>query len=81
LKAIVISHFRVAGQSSLSSTCFAYELYGESGLMHADTVTLRTAQIFAAELAGATPFMAMMSAIAAAQTGQYDALVGRIFED
>jgi hypothetical protein len=49
--------------------------------MHADTVTLRTAQIFAAELAGTTPFMAMMSAIAAAQTGQYDALVGRIFED
>ena len=50
-------------------------------MMHTDTITLRTAQIFAAEFAGTTPFMTMVRAIADTESKNYDALVGQIFED
>ncbi|WP_213781824.1 hypothetical protein [Caballeronia sp. dw_276] len=49
--------------------------------MHTATITLRTAEIFAAELTEATPFITVVRASAAAQSKNRDALVGQIFED
>ncbi|WP_162916140.1 hypothetical protein [Burkholderia sp. PAMC 26561] len=49
--------------------------------MHTDFVNLRTAKVFAAELAGNSAFAMLMVAIANADPQIYNAMVGRSFDD
>jgi hypothetical protein len=70
---------RRLGQPPVES--FEYRLYGNNGLFHEDSITLRTARVFAAELEGSSAFMMMVQAIAASSPSQYRFLAGSIFSD
>jgi len=81
LKAVITSHMRVICVEAPALNQFGYRLFGNDGLLHEDTVTVRTARIFAAELVGSSAFMTMMATIANADPRNYDVLVGSVFRD
>ncbi|MDB5837280.1 MAG: hypothetical protein JWR14_7110 [Caballeronia sp.] len=81
LKAVITSHMRVICVEAPALNQFGYRLFGNDGLLHEDTVTVRTARIFSAELAGSSAFMTMMTTIANADPRNYDVLVGSVFSD
>ena len=81
MKARITSHARVTSVDGPAFDQFDYSLYGDDGLFHTDTVTVRTARVFAAELEGSSAFMMLMVAIAEADPQNYAAMAGLSFDD
>jgi hypothetical protein len=81
LRAVITSHARVTDVETGLSDQFGYCLFGNDGLLHRDTVSLRTARIFATELKGSSPFMEMMATISQTDPENFTTLVGRTFSD
>lgn len=59
---------------------FTFQVDGD-GVSRSQQVTVRTARVLARELDNRTALDALMRAIASAEPGDYDALVGTGYED
>jgi hypothetical protein len=60
LNAVITSRMSVVCTESPSLDQFGYRLFSSDGLLHEDTVTVRRARIFAAELVG-SPYRAVIT--------------------
>lgn len=81
MKATIASNAHITSLEAPDFDQFGCRLYGNDGLFHEDTITVRTARVFAAELKGTSAFMTMMAAIAEADPRSYESLVGKMFSD
>lgn len=81
MKAVIESYCCVPDLPDNRVEAFHYCLYGDCGMLHRGTVTIRTANVLATEIRSGTAFSAMMRAISEANPRNHDSLVGATFFD
>jgi hypothetical protein len=81
MKATILSHYEVPDGIEIEIHRFMFSL--EDGLTtpHAETISLRTAQVLVAALEDDNAFVRMLNKIVLTEPENYDTLVGRSFTD
>jgi hypothetical protein len=81
MRATILSHSGVPdGHAEIHRFGFVLE-DGDNAPRHAETISLRTARVIAADSENGNAFVNMLREIVAAAPGSYDSLVGRAFAD
>ena len=82
MKAKILWHAAATGATSGEVHRFGFALEDVNGApCYTGVITLRTAKVLVAELAGSDGFMNMLRAIVETLPGDYDSLIGQHFHD
>lgn len=82
MKANILWHVAATGAASGEVHRFGFALEDVHGApCYTGAITLRTARVLVAELAGSDGFMNMLRAIVETLPGDYDSLIGQHFHD
>lgn len=79
VKATIVSHKQAVDSPSAELHQFVFELGDAENAPIINTISLRTARVLARELVPTTAFSRMVAAIADAEKGSYDRLIGQTF--